>query len=179
MVFVILIERSKAIDSGLEITNCWGLRDLRCQIVSCCYCSWGKAVLIKISIYVSPLERWGHVGTSLSAQFVRSVCVSGFSPSACPSLSCRRSNTRRWPNAGLMLAHCLRHWPSISPVLGNRVVFGATLNVGYSDNAVSRLAHRLRLWSKIETELAEWPVFSYQPLSCWRGDISSFVYRPF
>ena len=31
---------------------------------------------------------------------VRSVCVCAFSPSVCPILSCRRSNTRRWPNAG-------------------------------------------------------------------------------
>ena len=33
-------------------------------------------------------------------------------------------------DAGLMLAHRLRGRPSISPVLGCRVVFGATLNVG-------------------------------------------------
>ena len=45
-------------------------------------------------------------------------------------LSCRRSNTIRWPNAGLMLANLLLRWPNISPVLGYRVVFGATLNVG-------------------------------------------------
>ena len=44
-------------------------------------------------------------------------------------LSCRRSNTRRWPNVGLLLAHRLRRWASISPVLGYRVVFDATLNV--------------------------------------------------
>ena len=50
------------------------------------------------------------------------------------SLQCflwyRRSNTRRWPNAGLMLSHRLWHWANISPVLGYRVVFGITLNVG-------------------------------------------------
>ena len=45
-------------------------------------------------------------------------------------LSCRRSNTRRWPNVGLLLAHRLRRWANISPVLGYRVVFDATLNVG-------------------------------------------------
>ena len=45
-------------------------------------------------------------------------------------LSFRRSNTRRWPNAGLLLAHRLRRWANISPVLGYRVVFDATLNVG-------------------------------------------------
>ena len=44
-------------------------------------------------------------------------------------VSCRRSNTKRWPNAGLMLVHRLRCWPTISPVFGYRVVFSATLNV--------------------------------------------------
>ena len=42
-------------------------------------------------------------------------------------LSVRRSNTKRWPNAGLMLALRLRRWPSISPLLSYRVVFGGTL----------------------------------------------------
>ena len=46
------------------------------------------------------------------------------------SLSCRRSNKRRWPNAGLMLAHRLQRRPNIGPVLSYRIVFGATLNVG-------------------------------------------------
>ena len=40
------------------------------------------------------------------------------------------SNTRRWSNSGLMLAHSLRCWANISPVLGYYVVFDATLNVG-------------------------------------------------
>ena len=33
-------------------------------------------------------------------------------------LSCRRSNTRFWSNAGLMLVHRLRCWANISPVSG-------------------------------------------------------------
>ena len=45
-------------------------------------------------------------------------------------LSCRRSYTRRWPNAGLMLAHRLWGWANISPVFGYCVVFSVTLNVG-------------------------------------------------
>ena len=45
-------------------------------------------------------------------------------------LSCRRSNTRRRPNARLMLVHRLRRSVNISPVLGYHVVFGARLNVG-------------------------------------------------
>ena len=45
-------------------------------------------------------------------------------------LSCRRSNTRRWPNVGLLLAHRLWRWANISSVLGYRVVFDATLHVG-------------------------------------------------
>ena len=44
-------------------------------------------------------------------------------------LSCRRSNTSRGPNVGIMLARHLRRWANVSPVLGYRVVFGATLNV--------------------------------------------------
>ena len=44
-------------------------------------------------------------------------------------LSCRRSNTRRWLNAGLLLAHRPRLWANISPVLGYCVMFDATLNV--------------------------------------------------
>ena len=45
-------------------------------------------------------------------------------------LSCRWLNTRRWPNVWLLLAHRLWRWANISPVLGYRVVFDATLNVG-------------------------------------------------
>ena len=45
-------------------------------------------------------------------------------------LSSRRSNTRRWPNAELLLAHSLRRWANISPVLFNPVLFDATQNVG-------------------------------------------------
>ena len=45
-------------------------------------------------------------------------------------LSCRRSNTRRWPNVVLLLAHRLRRGANISPVLGYRVMFDATLHVG-------------------------------------------------
>ena len=45
-------------------------------------------------------------------------------------LSCRLLNTRHWPNVRLLLAHRLRRWANISPVLGYRVVFDATLIVG-------------------------------------------------
>ena len=44
--------------------------------------------------------------------------------------SCRWSSTRRWPNSGLLLVHRPRRWANISPVLGYRVAFDATLNVG-------------------------------------------------
>ena len=63
-----------------------------------------------------------HVGLLLTAHFsVRCPC---------DHLSCRRSNTRRWPNVRLLLAHRLRRWANISPVLGYCVVFDATMNVG-------------------------------------------------
>ena len=76
----------------------------------------------------------GEVGTCCFT-FVCSVsplslCLCVFSVCMSHSIVYRRSNTRRWPNAGLMLAHHLRRWPNISPVLGYCVVFGATLNVG-------------------------------------------------
>ena len=91
-------------------------------LVTMCWCWWGitPPVLLGTCCFTS----------------VRSVCV------FCPIhfcqrfLSCRRSNTKHWPNARLMLAHRLRCWANISPVLGYCVVFGATLDVGQ--------CHRLR-----------------------------------
>ena len=62
--------------------------------------------------------------------FVRSVCLLSLCLcvfSICMSHSfhswpalyiCKRSNTRRWSNAGLMLVHHLQRWPYISPVSG-------------------------------------------------------------
>ena len=80
---------------------------------------------------MSPLctQRWGHITSPLSAQSV-SVCAKILFISLQRFLSCRRSNTRRWPYAGLMLAHRLQRWANIIPVLGYCVVFGTTLNVG-------------------------------------------------
>ena len=93
---------------------------------------WNVAQTIGYSAnYVSLLKRWGLVGLPLSAQLVCSVCVCALSLSVCP-IHFGRSNTRRWSNARLMLAHRLRRYPNISPVLGYRVVFGAMLNVGQS-----------------------------------------------
>ena len=37
------------------------------------------------------------------------------------------ANTRRLPNAGLMLAHRLRRWANISPALDERVVLAGLL----------------------------------------------------
>ena len=86
------------------------------------------------SSYVSPLyTEVGHVGLPLSAQCfcrVLRVCVSHSFLFSALSISGRPSNTRRWPKAGLILAHHLRRWANNNPVLGNCVMFGATLNVG-------------------------------------------------
>ena len=38
------------------------------------------------------------------------------------------SNTRRWPNAGLTLAHCLRRWPNISLTLCQHLVLAGTVH---------------------------------------------------
>ena len=77
---------------------------------------------------MSPLYRGGDI----LIYFWPLICLSQISFVSVRShcLSCRRSNTRRWPNAGLLLAHRLRSWANISPVLGYRVMFDATLNVG-------------------------------------------------
>ena len=87
---------------------------------------------IPSSFIMSPLL-YTEVGLPLTAQWVCPFCLSFLSVQW--FLSCRRSkaapsNKRRGPNAGLMLAYSLRCWANISQVLGNRVVFGAILNVG-------------------------------------------------
>ena len=56
----------------------------------------------------------------------RQFCVCAFSPSFLQAVI----ETRRWPNVGLLLAHCVRRSANISAVLGHRIVFDATLNVG-------------------------------------------------
>ena len=69
-----------------------------------------------------------------------------------------------------------RRWTSFEPALGWCVVFpghsvvddlaadtgplSSPANTGYSHNAVSMLAHRLRCWPNFETALGEWPVFA-------------------
>ena len=112
-------------------------------------------------IFMSPLcrQRWGHVASPLSAQSVwvcaQSVWVCAVSLpfiSLQHFLSCKQLNTRRRPNAGLMLAHRLRRWPNISPVLGYRVVFGAMLNV----------SQRHRRWANINPALVQ-----YSKASSW------------
>ena len=66
-----------------------------------------------------PLKRWGHVALPVSAQSV-SPCLWVSHLFRSSFLSCRRSNTQCWPNAGLMLAHRLWRSPNINPVLGYR-----------------------------------------------------------
>ena len=83
---------------------------------------------------MSPLctQRGRHVGLPLCYLLClsQSVCLCYPFIFVQRFLSCPLSNTRRWPKAGLMLAHYLRRWPNSCPVLGYGVVFGATLNVG-------------------------------------------------
>ena len=85
--------------------------------------------LPKLANYVSPLYTEGEKYRFTSHRSF--LChISFVSVRSVLFLSCRRSNTRRWHNVGLLLAHCLRRWANISPVLGYHVVFDATLNVG-------------------------------------------------
>ena len=44
-------------------------------------------------------------------------------------LSTLPANTRRWTNAGPMLAHCLRRWPSIKPALVQRLMFAGLCSI--------------------------------------------------
>ena len=84
-------------------------------------------------IIMSPLcrQRWGHIALPMSAQSVW-VCVVSLSLiHFSPALSILQVVKHRcWLNAGLMLVYGLQRWLNISPVLGYRVVFGATLNMG-------------------------------------------------
>ena len=122
-----------------------------CPLACCVYCYvsplWRREILLYFSpSFVSHISFVSVRSLHLSYRRSRDVdpmsvyfCpVSVFCPSVCPihfcqSVQCfpssRRSNTRRWPNSGLMLAHCPRCWANISPVLGYHIVFGATLNV--------------------------------------------------
>ena len=48
-------------------------------------------------------------------------------PCAKNNVACQHSQqTRRWPNAGPMLAHSLRYFPSINPALVQRLVFAGS-----------------------------------------------------
>ena len=75
---------------------------------------------------MSPLYRGGDILLYLTRLIFRPI---SFVSVHSLRLSCRQSNTRRWPNVGLLLAHRLRCWANISPVLGYRVVVDARLNV--------------------------------------------------
>ena len=112
----------------------WACRGLMNSHTNSCLTLWTIVYLcshnrhdvtskVKITIIMSPLSQRGGdmllylCPLSSSAQLV----------SVCSLLSYRRSNTRRWPNAGLMLAHCLQRWPSIKPALVQRFVFAGPL----------------------------------------------------
>ena len=107
-------------------------------------------IVVLINWIMSPLCTYNRGGDillylcplSLSQSVRVSLPPIHFSPAL---YICKRSNTRRWPNAGLMLSPHLRHWPNLSPVLGDWVVFGATLNVG----------QRHRRWASINPALVQ------------------------
>ena len=69
-------------------------------------------------------QRWIHVAFPVTARCCLWVSVFECPIYLGPALSsCRWSNTRRWPNSGLILAHYLRLWPNISQVLSYRGSF--------------------------------------------------------
>ena len=69
-------------------------------------------------LIMSPLYRGRDILVNFSLLICMSVSVVSVRSL---HLSCRRSNTRRWPNVGLLLAHRLWRWANTSPVLGYRV----------------------------------------------------------
>ena len=54
--------------------------------------------------------------------------------------------SRRRPNAGLMLAHRLRRWPSIKPVLVQRLVFAELRSTQETQNICTM---RRRRWAGV------------------------------
>ena len=74
---------------------------------------WGPLCLASV-------DKGGDIALPLSAHTVLWVCLPFISLQRL--LSRRRSNTKHWPNAGLMLANPLRRWPNISPVIGCSLV---------------------------------------------------------
>ena len=85
--------------------------------------SFFTKIMDSSSLLCLPSHR--EVGTCCSTS-VPSVCA------LCPIHFCQRFITymRHWLKIGLLLAHRLRRSANISTVLGYRVVFDATLNVG-------------------------------------------------
>ena len=120
-------------------------------------------VMYPLLLYLSPL-------ISLSHQF----CVCAFSPSIMQGVK-----HETLTQCGLLLAHRLRRWANISPVLGYRVVFDATLNAGQTlgqcglalpdpqpckhrlwTSAGFLLDQRRRLWARIGPALGQHLVFA-------------------
>ena len=91
-------------------------------------------------------------------------------------LLCRRSNTRRWPNAGLLLAHRLRSWPSIKQALVQRFVFAVSLCCGESvsnsflSSAFYGTGGQTRRWPNAELMLAHHlrRCANISPVLCYR-----------
>ena len=73
------------------------------------------------------------------------------------------ANTRRWPNAGLLLAHRLRRWTNNSPALGQRIVFaGDPRAPAQRPHELSNIQHRLAVTQlrtrnhKLHVETCSW-----------------------
>ena len=84
-------------------------------------------ILPCIMLIMSPVYRGWNILLCFSSLICSSdqCCVCAFSPSIMQAVK-----HETLTHVGLLLTHRLRRWASISPVLGYRVVFDATLNVG-------------------------------------------------
>ena len=106
--FLLAIKTQRALNISLGVGT---MLIIGAAVISCSYLVRGHRWLV----IMSPLWRGGDIlvylcplSSSAQFEFLCSLC-----------LSCRRSNTRRWPNGGLMSAHRLWRWANDSPVLGS------------------------------------------------------------
>ena len=92
------------------------ISELRCIVLTPCCPPWSVISITRrgnnITLWSSILYRlYKGQYVWLEVQHSTNMCYS------------YPSNTRRWPNVELMLAHRLRRWPNISPTLGQRLMF--------------------------------------------------------
>ena len=90
---------------------------------------WPTAALM----LVHRLRRWPNIKTTMSWYIISALVKQGPYRGVYRISGCITENTRRWPNAGLILGQRRRRWLSIKSALGQCLVF-----VGYRSIPVTR-----------------------------------------